>query len=328
MQHKTRIPGAPLRATMLSLGILVLITNLIATGPVVALQGTRIIFLHHSCGQNLIEEGDVRQGLASLGYEFYDHGYNDEGLRLADGSYTGRDYDVPGDNTDPDGLAAIFQQPLHNPPDNTFSHLLQYDVIAFKSCYPTSNIGDDAQLAEFQAYYRAMRDRMAQHPDKLFVVVTQPPQVPGNTNRDEARRARALAEWLSSNDFLGSQPNIVTFDLFSYLAGDDDMLRQEYRYNRHDGHPNERANREIGPHFVAFLDQAIQAFLAGAPVPRDPTTITPAPDVAKPTATVPALKAADEGEMQERSVCPVAMILPLGLIATVHGYRQRHRHSI
>ena len=37
---------------------------------------------------------------------------------------------------------------------------------------------------------------MDQYPDKLFIVVTQPPQVPGSSDRDEARRARALADWL------------------------------------------------------------------------------------------------------------------------------------
>jgi hypothetical protein len=41
--------------------------------------------LHHSCGHNLIEQGGVREGLTALGYEFYDHGYNEHGLRLADG---------------------------------------------------------------------------------------------------------------------------------------------------------------------------------------------------------------------------------------------------
>jgi hypothetical protein len=121
----------------------------------------------------------VREAFTALGadtghpYEFYDHGYNGDGLRLADGSHTGTNFDVPGDNTDPDGFAEIFAQPLHDPPDNTFSHLMQYDVIAFKSCFPTSNIADDYQLDEYKSYYLAIRDRMDQYPDKIFVIVTQ-----------------------------------------------------------------------------------------------------------------------------------------------------------
>ncbi len=255
-----------------------------------AQQPVRIIWLHHSCGQNLIEQGGVREGLSALGYEFYDHGYNDEGLRLADGSSAGYNFNVPGDNTDPDGLAEIFSQPLHDPPDNTFSYLMQYDVILFKSCYPVSNIGSDEQLAEYQAYYLTIRARMAQHPDKLFIVVTQPPQVPGSSNRDEARRARALADWLKSGQFLGGLPNVVTFDFFGYLAGDDNFLRREYRMDNYDGHPNERANREIGPRFVEFIHQAIQTFRAGgtsSPTAAIPTATKAAPTVEQPTIAPP-----------------------------------------
>jgi hypothetical protein len=239
-----------------------------AASGTLAQEGTSIIFLHHSCGENLIEQGDVREGLSALGYAFYDHGYNGDGLRLADGTYTGTNFDVPGDNTDPDGLAEIFSQPLHDPPDNTFSHLMQYDVIAFKSCFPTSNIYDDEQLASYQSYYLAIRDRVDQYPEKLFIVVTQPPQVPANSAPDEGERARALADWLQSDEYLAGHPNLFVFDFFGHLAGDDNFLRPEYRMDEYDAHPNEQANREIGPLFVEFLDQSIRSYLSGAPRPE------------------------------------------------------------
>jgi hypothetical protein len=260
---------------------ILLLVLLSVTSGVFAQEATRIIFLHHSCGHNLIEEGGVRQGLSDLGYEFYDHGYNGDGLRLADGSYTGTNFDVPGDNTDPDGLAGIFRQSLHDPPDNTFSHLMEYDVIAFKSCFPVSNIGSDSQLSEYQSYYLTMRDRMDQYPDKIFIVVTQPPQVPGNTDRSEATRARALADWLSSDEFLAGHPNVFAFDFFDLLADDDNLLRSEYRYSRHDGHPNERANQVIGPLFVDFIDQAIRSYEGAGTRP------TPQPGEPEPPADEP-----------------------------------------
>ncbi len=228
----------------------------------------RILFLHHSCGHNLIEQGGVREGLTALGYEFYDHGYNGDGLRLADGTYTGTNFDVPDDNTDPDGLALIFSQPLHDPPDNTFSYLMQYDVIAFKSCFSASSIGSDEQLAAYKANYLTIRDRVDRYPDKIFVIVTQPPQVPANSNPEEAARARALALWLRSDDFLAGHPNLFVFDFFDLLAGEDNFLRPEYRSDEYDAHPNERANREIGPQFVAFLDEVIRStYGEGSPPP-------------------------------------------------------------
>jgi hypothetical protein len=241
----------------------ILIVILLAVGRPASAQATRIIFLHHSCGQNLIEQGGVRQGLTALGYEFYDHGYNEEGLRLADGSYTGTNFNVPGDNTDPDGFAAIFAQPLHDPPDNTFSHLMQYDVIAFKSCFPVSNIESDGQLAEYQSYYLSIRDRMDQYPDKIFIVVTQPPEIPNDTYPEAAARARAFTDWLASAEYLSGHPNVFTFNFFDLLADpSDNMLRAEYRVDEWDAHPNELANQTIGPLFADFIDQAVGTYTA------------------------------------------------------------------
>ncbi|MBN1881702.1 MAG: SGNH/GDSL hydrolase family protein [Deltaproteobacteria bacterium] len=245
---------------------------MMSTGPAFA-QPVRVIFLHHSCGHNLIEEGSVRQGLTAKGYEFYDHGYNGDGLRLADGTWTGSNFDIPGDNTDPDGLAELFGQPLNSPPTNAFSHLMEYDVIAVKSCFPLSNIGDDARLEELKGYYRTIRNRMAQYPDKTFIIVTQPPQVPGSTDASEAARARKLADWLASDEFLSGYDNIFVFDFFDLLAGSDNMLKSEYRFDNYDAHPNAMANRSIGPLFVAFISDVITSRgITGSthsPIPTD-----------------------------------------------------------
>ena len=222
---------------------------------------SHIIFLHHSTGANLIAQGDVRQRLTDLGYEFYDHGYNDDGLVLADGTPAGRDFDVPDDNTDPDGFAAIFAQPLHDPPDNTFSHLMGYDVIAFKSCFPVSNIESDEQLADYRSYYLSIRDRMDEYPDKIFVVVTPPPEIPADTNSEAAARARAFSDWLASDEYLGGHPNVFTFNFFDLLADPSTiMLQTDYQADENDAHPNELANRTIGPLFADFIDQSVRTY--------------------------------------------------------------------
>ena len=221
----------------------------------------RVIFLHHSVGESLIDEGDVRQRLTNLGYQFYDHGYNDDGLVLADGTSAGRNFDVPDDNTDPDGFADIFAQPLHDPPDNAFSHLMQYDIIAFKSCFPVSDIQSDDQLAEYESYYLTIRDRMDQYPNKIFIVVTSPPQVAAYTEPEAAARARAFADWLASDEYLAGHANVFTFDFFGLLADpSDNMLRAEYRVDEWDAHPNELANQTIGPLFGDFIDQAVRTY--------------------------------------------------------------------
>jgi len=234
-----------------------------AATPGLAADFGRVIFLHHSVGADLIEQGDVRQRLVALGYEFYDHGYNDDGLVLADGTWAGLNFAVPDDNTDPDGFADIFAQPLHDPPDNTFSYLMQYDVIAFKSCYPVSDIQSDDQLTEYKSYYLSIRDRMDQYPHKIFIVLTPPPQVAAYTDTQAAARARAFANWLASDQYLSNHPNVFTFDLFDLLADPStNVLRTDYQADENDAHPNELANRTIGPLFADFVHQAVRTYTA------------------------------------------------------------------
>ncbi len=79
-------------------------------------------------------------------------------------------------------------------------------------------------------------------------------------------RARAWANWLKSPEYLSGHPNVFTFDFFNLLAEnnplarDNNMLRSTYRVSPDDSHPNERANREIGPQFADFIAQAIKTY--------------------------------------------------------------------
>ena len=224
-----------------------------------------IIFLHHSVGHNLVEQGSVRELFTKAGYQFWDHDYNYPGLRDPAGNLLGYSYSVPADNTDPDGLLHIFSQPVLSGPLNTLSALMQHDVIAFKSCYPASDITSDKQLEERKDWYRKTRDTMDQHPDKLFIVMTQPPLNPAETRPEIAARARAFANWLKSDEFLKGHPNVFTFDLFDALAGSDpalpdaNMLREPYRLGA-DSHPNLKANEAIGPVFVDFVLKAVERY--------------------------------------------------------------------
>jgi hypothetical protein len=229
---------------------------------------SNVVFLHHSTGNNLVEQGGVRERLTQAGVSFWDHGYNAQGLRDPAGQYAGYNYSVPGDNTDPDGLARIFAQPVYGLPLNTWSALLQHDVIVFKSCFaPANHIMTDQQLETYQAWYLGMRAVMDQHPHKLFIIVTDPPLNPAETNAAEAGRARAFANWLGSAEFLQGHPNVLTFDLYDLLAESDpaaadaNMLRSACREGS-DSHPNRVANQTIGPIFSDAIIDAARTFRA------------------------------------------------------------------
>ena len=87
-------------------------------------QDADIIFLHHSVGHNLSEEGNVRKLFTEADYSFFDHDYNNPGLTGSYGEAQGYSYNIPNDNTDVDDLARIFQQTVFPLPLNTLSGLL------------------------------------------------------------------------------------------------------------------------------------------------------------------------------------------------------------
>jgi hypothetical protein len=224
-----------------------------------------VIFVHQSTGRNLIREGDVREHLASAGFQFWDHDYNWEGLTRPDGERAGYSYRIPDNNTNPDGYAGIFSQRFYSWPLNAFSGLMQHDVIAFKSCFPVSDIKSNEHLEQHKAYYLSMRDVMDQHRDRIFIVVTPPPLNPGATDAEAASRARAFVDWLGSDEFLGGHPNVFTFDFFDLLAEGDptaldfNTLRAKYREGN-DSHPNLLANQVVGRLFADFVIEAVHTY--------------------------------------------------------------------
>ena len=189
------------------------------------------------------------------------------GLRNPAGEYTGYSYNIPEDNTDPDGLARIFAQRAYGLPVNALSGLLQHEVIAFKSCFPACQITSDEQSAQYKSYYLAMRDVMDRYPDKVFIVISPPPLNPAATDAEAAARARSFAEWLQSDEYLAGHPNVFAFDLFGHLAEEDpaspdyNMLRAGYREGA-DSHPNQLANETVGPLFADFVMEAAEQYRA------------------------------------------------------------------
>jgi hypothetical protein len=234
------------------------------TGTVTPLS--KLFFLHHSTGWGIISEGNVRGCVAdynathATAFEFWDQGYNGDGVRDQDGAYYDTTYFVPNDNTDPDGLHYLWTSNEADAVACRDGFLATYDVIAFKSCFPASGIYDAAMLQQYKDWYLAIRDTLDLHPDKLFVVMSTPPLVPAATNAEDAARARQFANWFKNSGYLTGHPNIVYFDLFDALAApigsgpEANMLRAEYRGTiEGDSHPNAVGNAAVGPVFAQFL---------------------------------------------------------------------------
>jgi hypothetical protein len=231
---------------------------------------TNLFFLHHSVGDGLVVEGDMRGAIDAYNtahgtsFVLWDHGYNSDGLRDPSGTFTGDNYDIPDDNTDVEGYYNLWTSSEAQYVTCRNLILDTHEVIAFKSCFPNSEISDDAMLAQYQTWYLAMRDFFDTRPDRLFVVMSTPPLRQADTTPESAARARAFADWLSSDTYLSGHPNVVCFDLFDCLASPDDggatanMLRPEYESA--DSHPNTLANETVGPIFAEFLCNAAAGY--------------------------------------------------------------------
>jgi hypothetical protein len=235
---------------------------------------TNLFFLHHSVGANLVEQGNVRANINAYNtahgtsFVFWDHGYNGDGLRDPAGDATGTNYDIPDDNTDVGGLYALWTSTESNCVTCRNKILADHQVIAFKSCFPNSQIEDDAMLQQYKSWYLQMRDFFDTRRDKLFIVMFAPPLHRLSNDPAWAARARAFATWLGSPTYLSGHPNVRCFNLFDAFARADDgtatanMLKYAYEGSHSDGdsHPNELANQTVGPVFARFLCDAAAGY--------------------------------------------------------------------
>jgi hypothetical protein len=240
----------------------------------------RSIFIHHSTGANLLKYGKVRGLLKNneSNIKLWDHSYGliknkysfplnyHTGLSDFNGKALMINYDIPNDNTNPDGLEALFALPIDE--DNAFTKIINnYDVIIFKSCYPITKIESDEKLEVYIKNYIAIKKRIDQFPEKLFIAFTPPPYRKFLTKKEYAKRARIFSNWLKSNEFLNNSKNLRVFDFFDLLSENDEaknnfnMLKNEYcNIIPLDSHPNKKANEIIGPIFVGFLIKIVKEF--------------------------------------------------------------------
>ena len=239
----------------------------------------KILFIHHSTGANLIRQGKIREKLfvKYSDIEFWDHSYNlllfwpitarlipyQTGLSDQNGKLTGIDYSIKIANTDPQGYADLFSQEICTPQKNSFSKIISnFDVVMFKSCFPTTKIESDKQLQHYKDCYFSIQKTTDKLVNKLFLLFTPPPLRKEMTKPEYAVRAREFSIWMKSPEFLRNSKNVAVFDFFNNLAGEDSTLRREYcPFIPFDSHPNKKANIECSDKLVTFIVNSVNSFI-------------------------------------------------------------------
>jgi hypothetical protein len=249
--------------------------------PAPPAQTVKLIFIHHSTGQNWLADDYGSLGLALSNNNYF----------VSDTNY-GWGPDSIGDRTDipnwtewyasastPTYMNALYNESGQN---SSYTRTLtdpggENQIVMFKSCFPNSALegiptdppSPDGWLTVGHAkyVYNQILSYFGAHPEKLFVVITAPPLQDGTY----AANARAFNQWLM-NDWLAENgytaKNVVVFDFYNVLTGPNNHHRyynsaiehiftpgmNTLYYPSGDDHPNEAGSQKATSEFVPLLN--------------------------------------------------------------------------
>lgn len=262
----------------------------------------KLVFIHHSTGGFWLADTNPNQTYGGLASALMANNYYVSATNYGWGP------GAIGDNTDiiywPDWftrtnsstiLTALYSETGQNFGDFGSWQRLSTDpggenrIIMFKSCFPNSNLSgnptdqaettpnDQFTVSNAKAVYNNILSYFRSRPDKLFVVITAPPQNQSEYNLDaataasRAANARAFNNWLL-NEWLVGYPykNVAVFDYFNVLTGTDNHHRwlnntvqhvtadsnnfAAYPTDSGDSHPNTAGQTKATEEFVGLLN--------------------------------------------------------------------------
>ncbi len=209
---------------------------------------------HHSTGDSILN-GGLLKGLKANNVDFYDINYKEA---VVDGY-------VIGDHTDPQDFPKNFNTPKYFDVIKRWElkgDKKQHDIIMFKSCFPASDIKDDALINNYKAWYQSLLPTFKQHPDILFIAMSTPPLVKRATSPKSAVRARKWAKWITT-EYAKGMRNVKVFDLFNALAMLEGKLHQntlvpQFAVSPDDSHPTKAGAQAVTRLFIPWFNRAVR----------------------------------------------------------------------
>lgn len=271
-------------------------------------ETVKLIFIHHSTGENWITDGygNLGRTLDQNNYFVSDtnYGWGPDGI--------GDRTDIPNwpewfasENT-PRYMDALFNESgQHSSYTRTRSDPGgENEIIMFKSCFPNSALEgnpDDPpdpegwlSVGHVKYVYNEILQYFATRPDKFFVVITAPPL----SDATYAENARAFNQWLL-NDWLRENDyrlnNVFVFDFYNVLTSPDAHHRYTNGQIEHilggqntlyypsgDDHPSEQGSQKATEEFVSLLNVYYHRWKENAPAPSAPLSATEAQAESQP----------------------------------------------
>ena len=239
-----------------------MVVVLFATGGDSFAQEGRIIFLHHSTGQNIWDAG----------VESWFNNYNSD---------KGTDYRIVEQDFPKDSPYGWENYPydywniwVNNAGDSPFKteptlEILsgEYDLIIWKHCFPVSDIEEDIgepdvassekRLENYMLQYQALKEKMHQFPETKFIVWTGAVQTKSASNPGYGRRAGIFFDWVR-NDWDEEGDNIYIWDFYKLETEGGMFLKDAYAADPYDSHPNESFSSRVVHFFCRRVVNVIE----------------------------------------------------------------------
>jgi hypothetical protein len=271
-------------------------------------QVVRLVFIHHSTGENWLADGygDLGRTLGENNYFVSDTNYGWGPNAVGDRT------DIPdwmewfrsGDT--PAYMEALFGESGQN---STYKRRLsdpggENQIIMFKSCFPNSDLEGnpndppgsyaDMTVSGAKYVYNQVLAYFASQPDKLFIVITSPPL----SDATHAANARAFTGWLV-NDWLRENNyqlnNVAVFDFYNVLTGPEAHhrfrdgrfehtvgSRNTLYYPSDDDHPSIQGSLKATEEFVPLLNVFYHRWQADTSPASLPEPVEPGEDAPQP----------------------------------------------
>ena len=257
----------------------------------------RLIFIHHSTGENWLNDdnGGLARALQENNYFPSDTNYGWGQDAIGDRT------DIPnwtewfrGANTEQIMQAVFSEAEVHS----LFTRSIanpggENQIVLIKSCFPNSALegspndgstpGSDLTVGNAKYTYNKILQYFKTRPDKLFVVITAPPL----TDPSLSANARAFNQWLV-NDWLRENnytlSNVAVFDFYNILTSPNNHHRftngaiehiiKENRntefYPSEDDHPSRQGNQKATQEFLPMLNIFFNRWKDSVPTQANP----------------------------------------------------------
>jgi hypothetical protein len=209
-----------------------------------------IIFLHHSTGENIWNGG------VSEYFENYNDD-NDTNYQISELAYPSDEYgweNYPYDYWNLWVNHDTEDEYMGQPTLETLT--TDYDVIIWKHCFPVGYIEPDdgnpdiasstKTLVNYKLQYEALKEKMHEYPNAIFIVWTGAALIESETNSSQATRTKEFFDWVKDT-WDEPDDNIYLFDFYELET--EGSIYMSDAYSAGDSHPNEAFSATVAVQF-------------------------------------------------------------------------------